>query len=81
MAQFVGDQAGDGVELLLGIFGLQIHFKMLGHALDLGEQPNNKVPELSELACANLGLSWRKLAPHFAEIEARYDGLKIALGL
>ena len=36
MAQFVGDQAGDGVELLLGIFGLQIHFKMLGHALDLG---------------------------------------------
>jgi len=55
--------------------------EVLSHALDLGEQPNNQVPELSELACANLGLSWPKLAPHFAEIEARYDGLRIALGL
>ena len=55
--------------------------EVLSHALDLGEQPNNQVPDLSELACANLGLSWPKLAPHFAEIEARYDGLRIALGL
>ena len=55
--------------------------EVLSHALDLGEQPNNQVPELSELACANLGLSWPKLAPRFAEIEARYDGLRIALGL
>ena len=55
--------------------------EVLSHALDLGEQPNNRVPELSELACANLGLSWPKLAGHFAEIEARYDGLRLALGL
>ena len=55
--------------------------EVLSHALDLGEQPDNQVPELSELACANLGLSWPKLAPHFAEIEARYDGLRISLGL
>jgi len=55
--------------------------EVLSHALDLGEQPNNQVPDLSELACANLGLSWPKLAPHFAEIEARYDGLRLALGL
>ena len=55
--------------------------EVLSHALDLGETPNNRVPALSELACANLGLSWPKLAPRFAEIEARYDGLRIALGI
>ena len=55
--------------------------EVVSHALDLGEQPNNLVPELSELACANLGLSWPKFATHFAEIEARYDGLRLALGL
>ena len=55
--------------------------EVLSHALDLGEQPSNRVPDLSELACANLGLSWPKLAGHFAEIEARYNGLQAALSL
>ncbi len=55
--------------------------EVLSHALDLGEQPNNRVPELSDLACAELGLAWPKLAGHFAEIEARYDGFRIALGI
>jgi putative nucleotidyltransferase with HDIG domain len=55
--------------------------EVLSHALDLGEQPNNQVPDLSELACANLGLSWPKLSAQFAEIEARYEGLRIALGI
>ena len=55
--------------------------EILSHALDLGEQVNNRVPDLSELACAELGLSWPKLAGHFAEIEARYDGIRIALGI
>ena len=55
--------------------------EVLSHALDLGEQPNNRVAELSDLACASLGLSWPKLSARFAEIEARYDGLRIALGL
>jgi len=55
--------------------------EVLSHALDLGEQPNNLVPDLSELACAALGLSWAKFSGHFAEIEARYDGLRLALGL
>ncbi|MFZ4534681.1 HDOD domain-containing protein [Propionivibrio sp.] len=55
--------------------------EVLSHALDLGEQPNNRVPDLSDLACANLGLSWPKLAGHFPEIEARYDGIRIALGI
>lgn len=55
--------------------------EVLSHALDLGEQANNRVPELSDQACANLGLSWANLAGDFAEIEARYDGLRLALGL
>ena len=55
--------------------------EVLSHALDLGEQPNNRVPELSELACAHLGLSWTRIAGHFSEIEARYNGLRSALGV
>ena len=55
--------------------------EVLSHALDLGEQPNNRVSELSDLACASLGLSWPKLATRFAEIEARYDGFSVALGI
>lgn len=53
----------------------------LSHALDLGELPNNRVPDLSELASANLGLSWPKLASRFAEIEARFDDFRVALGI
>lgn len=55
--------------------------EVLSHALDLGEQPNNRVPELSERACAQLGISWRSFAGRFGEIEARYDGIRIALGI
>ena len=55
--------------------------EVLSHALDLGEQPDNRVPDLSELACANLGLSWPRFSSHFAEIEARYDGIRVALGM
>ena len=55
--------------------------EVLSHALDLGEQPNNRVADLSDLACASLGLSWPKLSAHFAEIEARYDGFRVALGI
>ena len=54
--------------------------EVLSHALDLGEQPDNLVPELSDLACAKLGLSWPKMAGHFAEIEARYDAMRLGLG-
>jgi len=53
----------------------------LSHALDLAELPNNRVPDLSELACANLGVSWPKFSAHFAEIEARFDDFRIALGI
>lgn len=53
----------------------------LSHALDLGELPNNRVPDLSELACANLGLSWPKIASRFPEIEARFDDFRVTLGV
>ena len=55
--------------------------EILSHALDLGEQPYNRVPDLSELACAQLGLSWPRIEGHFAAIEARYDGIRLALGI
>lgn len=62
-------------------FGNLVHVsEVLSHALDLGETTNNRVPDLSELACAELGLSWPKLAGQFCEIEARYEGLRVALG-
>jgi putative nucleotidyltransferase with HDIG domain len=66
-----GSELGDLVHLA----------EVLSHALDLGEQPNNRVPELSARACANLGVSWPTLAEKFPEIEARYDGIRIALGI
>jgi putative nucleotidyltransferase with HDIG domain len=53
----------------------------LSHALDLGKIPKNRVTDVSDLACARLGLSWPKLASHFAEIEARFDGFCVTLGL
>jgi putative nucleotidyltransferase with HDIG domain len=53
----------------------------LSHALDLGEIANNRVPDLSEMACARLGLSWPKFASRFAEIEARFDDFRLTLGL
>lgn len=53
----------------------------LSHALDLGELPNNRVPELSELACARFDLSWPKFTSRFAEIEARFDDFRAALGI
>jgi putative nucleotidyltransferase with HDIG domain len=53
----------------------------LSHALDLGEIANNRVPDLSEQACARLGLSWPKFASRFAEIEACFDDFRLTLGL
>jgi len=53
----------------------------LSHALDLGELPSNQVPELSDVACASLGVSWPKFAAQFAEIEARFDDFRVTLGV
>lgn len=67
---------------LFSEIGNLIHVsEALSHALDLGEPADNRVPDLSELACAHLGLSWPRLAGRFAEIEARYDGITLALGI
>ena len=62
--------------------GYLIHAsEVLSHALDLGELENNRVPDLSDLACAKLGLSWPALSRRFGEIEARYQGFRSALGI
>ena len=69
------DEVGSGIGNLIHVS------EVLSHALDLGEQPDNRVPDLSELACADLGISWPKLAGSFSDIEAGYDGLCLALGV
>ena len=74
-AHHAPDLAGSDIAYLVHVS------EALSHALDLGEQDNNRVPELSDLACAELGLSWPKLASHFGEIEARYQGFRSALGI
>ncbi|MDR1708502.1 MAG: HDOD domain-containing protein [Candidatus Accumulibacter sp.] len=53
----------------------------LSHALDLGEIASNRVPDLSELACAHLGVTWPKFSSRFAEIEARFDDFRLSLGI
>ncbi|MDR0439801.1 MAG: HDOD domain-containing protein [Candidatus Accumulibacter sp.] len=53
----------------------------LSHALDLGEIESNRVPDLSDLACARIGLSWPKFSACFAEIEARFDDFLLSLRL
>ncbi|MDR0380366.1 MAG: HDOD domain-containing protein [Candidatus Accumulibacter sp.] len=53
----------------------------LSHALDLGEIGSNRVPDLSDLACARIGLSWPKFSVCFAEIEARFDDFRLSLRL
>lgn len=65
-----------------GEMGDLIHIaEVVSHALDLGEAERNQVPEASEIALFRLGLEWSALAAHFPEIEARYEGVRLALGL
>jgi putative nucleotidyltransferase with HDIG domain len=63
-------------------FGELIHVaNVLSHALELGDPPGNRVPDLSERACVSLGLSWPAFAGRFGEIEARYQGIRLVLGI
>lgn len=65
-----------------GEMGDIIHVaEVLAHALDLGAIPNNRVPDVSEIALLRLGTDWPTLAGRFPGIEARYEGVRAALGL
>ncbi len=65
-----------------GEMGDLIHVaEALSHALDLGAQPDNRVPALSALACARLGIEWSEFTPRMADIEAAYDEILLALNL
>jgi putative nucleotidyltransferase with HDIG domain len=55
--------------------------EVLAHALDLGGGPNSRVPNLSDLSCARMGIDWRQLASKFPLIEARFASARITLGL
>ncbi|MFA7293627.1 MAG: HDOD domain-containing protein [Rhodocyclaceae bacterium] len=65
-----------------GEMGDLIHIaEAVSHALDLGEAERNHVPEVSEVAQFRLGIEWSALAARLPEIEARYAGARLALGL
>lgn len=55
--------------------------EVLAHALDLGGAANDRVPDLSDLSCARMGIDWRQLGAHFPRIEARFNNARITLGL
>lgn len=70
-------EAGD-----FGEAGDIVHLaEVLAHALDLGDFPDNRVPELSAGACARMGIEWPQFAPRFGEIGARFACLRLALRL
>lgn len=55
--------------------------EVLSHALDLGAEASNRVPEVAEIALSRLGVDWAGLAADFPAIEARYRGACQALGM
>lgn len=55
--------------------------EVLGHALDLGGSTTGRVPDLSDLSCARMGIEWPLFAEHFPMIEARFTSARITLGL
>ena len=55
--------------------------EVLSHALNLGGGEGARVPNLSDLSCARMGVDWRQFAAHFPVIEARFVGARITLGL
>lgn len=55
--------------------------EVLSHALDLGGGTHTRVPNLSELSCARMGVDWPRFAEHFPRIEARFASARITLGL
>lgn len=61
--------------------------EILSHALDLGNAPGDadvdapRVPTLSGLSCARMGIEWVDLIPNFPQIEARFDCARLTLGI
>jgi putative nucleotidyltransferase with HDIG domain len=55
--------------------------EVLSHALDLSQSDTNRVPLLSEMSCARLGIDWMEFAGRFPRIEARFNNARATLGL
>lgn len=61
--------------------------EVLSHALELGVDACTeggdgfRVPVLSELSCARMGIEWSEFAKVFPQIEARFDGARLTLGM
>jgi putative nucleotidyltransferase with HDIG domain len=73
---------GDDIPVENAEFADVVHVaEVLAHALDLGGGADSKVPPLSALSCARLGLDWNDFTENFAHIEARFDCARLSLGL
>ena len=55
--------------------------EVMSHALNLGGGEGARVPRLSDLSCARMGVEWHRFAEGFQLIEARFIGARITLGL
>lgn len=55
--------------------------EVLSHALDLGGGGETRVPHLSDLPCARMGIDWQQFVDQFPRIEARFVSARITLGL
>lgn len=61
---------------------LTVHLaEVVSHALDLDESPHNLVPHLMDGVARRLNLDFHEIARHFGEIEARFLGNRLALGI
>jgi putative nucleotidyltransferase with HDIG domain len=61
--------------------------EVLAHALDLGHVPGDRdtegprVPYLSDISCARMGIEWPDMIELFPQIEARFDCARLTLGV
>lgn len=61
--------------------------EVLAHALDLGHVPGEpetdgpRVPYLSDISCARMGIEWPDMIELFPQIEARFDCARLTLGV
>ena len=55
--------------------------EVLSHALDLGDSEKNRVPRLSDLSAARVGIEWATFAGNFPRIEARFNRVRTEMGI
>jgi putative nucleotidyltransferase with HDIG domain len=75
------DEAPPGGEMADAVHVGEILSEALEFGVDAGAEGDwvPRVSPLSELACARMGIEWRRFAEYFPLIEARFDATRLAL--